>query len=120
MWQQKLLYDIDEAEKQDRKFIYVDELVFTKQTLLRKAYSHRFTNLAVNQLDVYTGYHCAVVAVSTEKGLEHALISDSAINQGDFKCFVKDLQRKNHRLKLALYMDNLAVHKSNDVKALYT
>jgi hypothetical protein len=74
----------------------------------------------VNQIDVYTGYHCAVVAVSKERGLEHMLISDSAINQEDFIGFVKDLQRKNYGVKLALFLDNLAVHKANSLKALYT
>ena len=119
-WQERLLHDLDAAVKQKRKIIYVDEVCFTKLALLRKAYSHRFTNLAVNQIDVYTGYHCAAVAVSKEKGLEHALISDSAINQTDFIGFVKDIQRKNRGLKLALFMDNLAVHKGKDVKPFYT
>lgn len=48
------------------------------------------------------------------------MISDEAINQEDFKEFVKDLKRKNRRDKLALYMDNLAVHKAASVKELYT
>ena len=48
------------------------------------------------------------------------LISDSAINQEDFMGFVKDLQRKNYKVKLALYMDNLVVHKTNNLKDLYT
>ena len=48
------------------------------------------------------------------------LISDNAINQEDFIGFVKDLQRKNYRVKLALFMDNLQVHKANSLKELYT
>ena len=48
------------------------------------------------------------------------MISDSAINQEDFIGFVKDLQRKNYGVKLALFLDNLAVHKANSLKALYT
>lgn len=57
--------------------------------------------------------------MSKERGLEHALITDEAINAEDFQSFVKDVARKNYGQQLALFMDNLAVHKTNTLKALY-
>ena len=56
LWREKLLEEVNKAEQEQRKFIYLDEIMFTKKTLLTKAYSHRFSNLAVDQDKVYAGY----------------------------------------------------------------
>ncbi len=76
----KLLSDIEKAELEDRKMIYLDEICFTKKALLDKAYSHRFTNIAVNQSKVYTGYHTAIASVSEENGVEYISVKGSAID----------------------------------------
>ena len=76
----KLLSDIEKAERERRKMIYLDEICFTKKALLNKAYSHRFTNIAVNQSRVYTGYHTAIVSVSEERGVEYIFVKGSAID----------------------------------------
>ena len=47
-WKDELLKQISIAEKARRKFVYVDEVFFSKSTCLYKAYSHRLTNLAVD------------------------------------------------------------------------
>ena len=67
------------AELENRKIIYVDEVMFTKKAWLEKAYSHRHTNLAVNQDDVYTSYTAVLAAVSEEKGIEHLFLSPEPI-----------------------------------------
>jgi len=59
------------------------------------------------------------VAVSEEDGLHLYRLKESAINQEDFVEFVKDLQRVNRGIRLALFMDNLNVHKGKDAKAIY-
>ena len=76
----KLLSDIEKAERERRKMIYLDEICFTKKALLNKAYSHRFTNIAVNQSRVYTGYHTAIASVSEERGVEYIFVKGSAID----------------------------------------
>ena len=119
VWRDKLLDEIGKAEQERRKFIYLDEIMFTKKALLTKAYSHRFTNLAVNQDEVFAGYYAVIAAVSEEKGTEHISIYDGPINQDHFKGYLRKLQRLNHKRKLALYMDNLGPHKTKSVQALY-
>ena len=47
------------------------------------------------------------------------MLSESAIIQDDFVKFVKDLQRRNRGVRLAIFMDNLTVHKGKDAKAIY-
>ena len=74
-----MISDMQKAEQEHRKIIFLDEIVFTKKTLLFKTFSHRYTNIAVNQDRVYTGYLTAIASVSEEKGVEHIQIKGSAI-----------------------------------------
>ena len=72
---------LSQAEVEKRKIIYLDEIMFTKRTWLDKAYSHKFTNLAVNQEDIYTGYRSVIAALSEEKGVEHLFIDIRPIKE---------------------------------------
>ena len=40
-----------------------------------------------------------------------------AINKEKFKLFLEELRRKHWADDAAIFMDNLAVHRSNDIKA---
>lgn len=111
-WKEELLKEIEKARSQQRKIVYVDETFFSKKTVLYKAYSHRFTNLAVDQEKVYLNYHIVIAGVSEEKGVENLSIEDSAINQHGFKAFLRKLRRLNGKQKLAVFMDNLKSHKT--------
>jgi len=71
---------MEKAEQERRKIIYLDEITFTKKSLLRTTFSHRYTNIAVNQERVYTSYLTAIASVSEEKGVEHIRIKGSAID----------------------------------------
>lgn len=108
------------AEAENRKIIYVDETMFTKKTWLDKGYSHRNTNLAVNEDDVYTSYTAVLAAVSEEKGVEHLFLSPDPINEENFKLFTRKLRQKNKGKKLALFMDNLWFHKTNNMKESFS
>ena len=77
---EKLLSDIRKAKQEHRKIIYLDEITFTKKALLFKTFSHRYTNIAVNQDRVYTAYLSAIASVSEEKGVEHIQIKGTAID----------------------------------------
>ena len=39
-----------------------------------------------------------------------------AINKKKFKLFLEELRRKHYADDVAIFMDNLAVHRSNDIK----
>ena len=118
-WQTTLLDNIRTAELQNRKIIYVDEVMFTKKAWLDKAYSHRYTNLAVNQDKVYSSYTAVLAAVSEEKGVEHLFLSPAPIDEPNFCTFARKLWRLNQGKKLALFMDNLWFHKTNDMKKVF-
>ena len=60
-----------------------------------------------------------IVTISRESGLEHYDIYDEAITQVEFADHLKTLRKKNGNVKLALFMDQLNVHKGKDIKPLY-
>ena len=111
-WKEELVKQISMAEKAKRKFVYVDEVFFSKSTVMYKAYSHRLTNLAVDQEKIYLKWHIVIAGVSEEKGVEHLCLLDESINQENFKDFLRGLRRRCGRQKLAVFMDNLRSHKT--------
>jgi len=68
---------------------------------------------------VYSGYVSVIAAVSADKGVELIKLHDSAINEYRFSVYLAELSRVNDRLPFALYLDNLAVHKTALVKRVY-
>ncbi len=59
----------------------------------------------------------AVVAgISAEAGLETYLVRDRSIDQSSFVDFLTDLRATNGNHRLAIFMDNLAVHKTAKVR----
>ena len=59
------------AEKTKRKIVFLDEVVFTKSTMVMRAYSSIGQNITVNQAAIYSGYVSVVAAISTDNKVEH-------------------------------------------------
>jgi hypothetical protein len=60
-----------------------------------------------------------VSGISEEKGLEHQLLNKRSIKAEEFKQFIEQLQAKHPEQKLAVFMDNLQVHKTAAMMQLY-
>ena len=57
-----------------------------------------------------------LAAISKENGLDHVSIFKQSVNIPKFKEFLQDLRDKYFFEDICIYMDNLAVHRSNHVK----
>jgi transposase len=57
--------------------------------------------------------------MTAEKGVHFLSVHQQAIDSEDFIEFLKKLRRKHLQRSIALFMDNLAVHKSRNVKPYY-
>ena len=55
-------------------------------------------------------------AISKEKGQEHYRIYKDSVNVQKFKEYLHELRARNGNEKIALFMDNLAAHKSEKSK----
>jgi hypothetical protein len=51
--------------------VYLDEIVFSKNTILKRAYTNKYTHLTTDQSEYYIKYCCAIVAVNATMGLVH-------------------------------------------------
>ena len=61
----------------------------------------------------------AVIAgISQEKGLEAYLVKEFSIDQDSFIEFIQSLADQNQGVRLAIFMDNLNVHKTKRVDYL--
>lgn len=113
----ELIQKLALALEQGRKIIYLDEICFTKRSFLGVGWSRTKENLHVDQVQIYQGYRATIAAVSEERGVEHISTYNQAVVTSDFKDYLRVLRRGN-RGGLALFMDQLAVHRAGEVKVL--
>ena len=60
-----------------------------------------------------------IVAMTELNGLLYSHICDQAIDSESFTQFLKGLRRKMGRKRIALFMDQLRVHKARSVVEIY-
>ena len=65
----KLRDQITQAKREDRKVLYLDEICFTKNSLLMRNWSKKNSNLSVDQKDIFTGYVTAIISMTEENGI---------------------------------------------------
>ena len=99
-----------------RTFVFLDEINFTKRSVDLREWSAKNTNLAIDQQDIYTGYKSVIAAMTEEDGMVLIVIHSSAIDAADFKEYLNKLRIKFGDRPLALFMDQLGVHKTKEVK----
>ena len=68
---------------------------------------------------MYTGYHSVIASMSAERGFEVVKIYKEAIDAEKLDDYLERLRKKLDNLPVAIYMDQLAVHKSKDIKPIY-
>ena len=91
--------------KTKNKIVFLDEVNFTKNTLLKRAYSAKGQNIEIEQSAIYGGYWSVIAAISTESKIEHLFFRPKAINQDSFCEFLIELKRKLKHEKVPLFMD---------------
>ena len=64
------------------------------------------------------GNECIAVcaAISYRHGIEHIMYFENSVNKERFATFLEELRYKNPGRKLAIYMDQLSVHKCRFIR----
>ena len=70
----EVLAQLDQAKAEQRLTLYLDEVNFTKLSLMKRDWSARNSNLTVDQVDVYQGYRSVIAAISEENGVDYSAI----------------------------------------------
>ena len=115
----KLWREVRDARQEGRMIIYLDEVNFTKLSLPTREWSKKNSNLAVEQEDVYQGYRSVLVSMHETYGIQNQKIQNRAINSEDFISYLKTLRSRYFQTPLALFMDQLTVHRSKEVRPWY-
>ena len=103
--------------KQDNfRIIYLDESIFTTKTIQKSDYSPHKIHHVIPQAQVNQPVYVLILAISEENGLEHYQIFEKSVNAQKFKKYLLSLRRANEFQRMAIFMDNLQVHKTNAIK----
>jgi transposase len=73
----------------------------------------------VEQADVYQGYRSVMACMTEERGIENLKIQQLAWDAADFEKYLQGMRRKHNTVPLALFMDQLSVHRAKTVKPWY-
>ena len=90
--------------------VWIDEILFTSNTVPKKAYERRNLQIIVEKKEFTTKVVHLVAAISEEKGLEAWLLLDRPVNQFSFCSIIPKIKRNGARFVLA--GDNCKIHLS--------
>jgi len=113
-----LLAEMEQAEREGRILVFADETLFTKRAIKQREWSAKHTNLTADQEDIYVGYRAALASMTTEKGMLLVHIYEHPVKEPEFCAHLSKLRIKAGRRPIALFMDNLWVHKNAQVREL--
>lgn len=94
----------------------LDEFLVTKRTLLTHVWTNKLVNAQMDLGWIRSRCKACILAASQEMGLEQIEVYDSSINKDKFKIFLHNLRSKYPFDDMLLVMDNLAVHRSREVR----
>ena len=97
--------DIEVAQKEGRRFVFLDELNFTKRSLQLREWAAKNSNLTVDQEEVYVGYRSCIVSMSADHGIGYYVIQPKAVKSDDFVPFLHGLRAYHGKTPLVLYCD---------------
>lgn len=99
--------------------MYLDEIVFSKLSMPKLEWSARGSSICVDQDRVRTGYVAVCAAIELGRGVQGLHIQPKALKQFDYCQFLYWLRYMNGNEPLAIYMDNLSIHKTDSTMAAY-
>ena len=96
--------------------IYADETMFTRATVTRTEYSCKHDNITVDQHKLNEPTLALIMGVSLEGGVEHWKLFKRSVNSEKFCAYMQELRDMYPLEALTLFLDNLAVHRSQVVQ----
>ena len=111
--------EVAAARAEDRILVYLDEICFTKATIPLREWSSHNSNLAIDQRDLGGSFRTVIACISEARGMDLRTGYNAAINAEDFIAFLKKLRARFQQVPIALYMDQLNVHRAIAVKPWY-
>ena len=88
----------------------------TTSTIPSHEWSQKNTSVDIDPKQ-YSNKAIAVIAgILDEYGVDIVMTFKRSVNKYKFKCFLEELRRRYFLENLCIYMDNLSVHTSDEIK----
>jgi DDE superfamily endonuclease len=94
------------------RIVYLDEAVFTFNTFAQRTWYPRYHNLELPEKKYSHKAQALIAAVSVDRGVDHFRVHPRSVRTNEFVSFIEDLAAKQGGHKLAVFMDNMRVHRS--------
>ena len=104
------------AKRDGYRIIYLDETMFTRKTVAETEWALPGENMTVDEAKLNEPTLAMLAAISKDKGREHYRVFPRSVNVDKFKEWLKELRERSGDDKIALFMDNLTSHTSDDAK----
>jgi hypothetical protein len=92
--------------------VFVDETVFTKNTVRTVDYSNEYQNLSIANAEMYRPYVMACAAVSADAGVDLVEVFQTSLNSQSFVAFVEKVAKLRGHQPFALFVDRAGFHHS--------
>ncbi len=104
---------VEKVQTEQLLIIFLDEAIFSFSTFASRTWSSVNDNIVVPEEATRVKTQALLAAISAEKGVEHFLIHDRSISTPEFLDFLEQLSELNSGKPIALFLDNLSVHRTN-------
>ena len=112
----RLKQEIDDTLNAGYKLIYIDETVFTRKTVRQSEWSGKGENVHVDQNHLNEKPKALLMGISAEEGVEQWRIFSKSVDTKKFLLYLDMVREANENKKVALFMDNLNVHRTKLAK----
>ena len=108
----RLKEELLKAKAEGCKIIWADETMFTRKAVKKTEWSRKGENAEVDEklLNDYT--KALLMGISEEEGVEQWMIFKKSVNTDKFVQYLLKVRAANGKREVALFMDNLQVHKT--------
>ena len=104
--------------EQGYDIVFLDETMVTRSTLPKLEWSLPGANVSYDTRDLYVQTTALLAGISMKKGVDFWMTFPRSVNIEKFKQYLKGLRKARKDEKIAVFMDQLAVHRSAEVRAL--
>ena len=112
----KMVRQLERARKDGYRVVYIDETMFTRQSIPKKEYCLPHENVTVDKHKVNEKTLAVLAGVSKEKGMETYMIFENSVNVPKFREYLQKLRNDNGDDRICIFLDNLTAHTSNKSK----
>lgn len=103
---------IDYFKSEGYRIIYVDEMMTTKSTIPTTEWSCKNKPLKLDYKQFTNQGIATVAGISMENGVDLVMTFKESVNTDKFDQYITALRRKYNRDKIAIFMDQLMVHRT--------